>query len=112
MPTPATRPRIKGLQDVRRNAQPSPLDMLNQLVQLQREKERITQEKQNWQAKITRIDARLEEIAAMEHKLQPCLAVAPGAGVARAEPEEKSREVRVTQEHAHAEAVNTVTIHY
>ena len=112
MPTPITRPRIRGLQDVRRGTQQSPLDVLNQLVQLQREKARITQEKQNWQAKVTLIEARLEEIAAMEKKLQPFVAAAEGAGETRAEPEGKSRKVSLHQESTPAEAVNTVTIRY
>ena len=112
MPTPTTRPRIKGLQDIRRSTQQSQLDVLNQLVQLQREKERITQEKQHWQAKVTRIDARLEEIVAQEHTLHACRAVGEGAGEARAAPEERWREVRVRQERAPAEAVHTVTMRY
>jgi len=112
MPTPTTRPRIRGLQDVRHGTQQSPLDVLNQLVQLQREKARLTQEKQNWQAKVTLIEARLEEIAAREKKLQPFLAAEEGAGDARAEPEKQSREVSVYQEQSHAAAVDTVTIRY
>ena len=112
MPTPTTRPRIRGLQDVRHGTQQSPLDVLNQLVQLQREKARLTQEKQNWQAKVTLIEARLEEIAAREKKLQPFLAAEEGAGDACAEPEKRSREVSVYQEQSHAAAVDTVTIRY
>ncbi len=112
MPTPTTRPRIRGLQDVRHGTQQSPLDVLNQLVQLQREKARITQEKQNWQAKVTLIETRLEEIAAREKKLQPFLAAEDGAGDAGAEPAKQSREVSAYQEQSHAAAVDTVTIRY
>lgn len=112
MPTPTTRPRIRSLQDVRRATRQSALDVLNQLVQLQREKERITQEKQNWQAKLTLIEARLEAIAAAENKLQSYLAVAEGAGEAHAASREKSRGVSVPQQSAPAEAVHTVTLRY
>ena len=112
MPAPTTRPRIRSLQDVRRATRQSPLDVLNQLVQLQREKERLTQEKQNWQTKLTLIETRLEEIVAEEKKLQSSLAVDEGAGAAPATSGEKSRGASVPQQRAPAEAVNTVTLRY
>jgi hypothetical protein len=90
----------------------SKLGVLNKLAQLQREKERITQEKQNWQTKVALIEARLAEIAAMEKKLQPFLSAEDGAGEAQAEPQKKFREGSVHQESAHAEAVNTMAIRY
>jgi len=112
MPTPVNRPRIRGLQDVMHTTERSKLGVLNKLAQLQREKERITQEKQNWQTKVALIDVRLEEIAAMEKKLQPFLTAEGGAGEARAEPQKKFRAGSVHQERAHAEAVDTMTMRY
>lgn len=112
MPTPANRPRIRGLQDVMHTTERSKLGVLNKLAQLQRDKERITQEKQNWQTKVALIDVRLEEIAALEKKLQLFLAAEDGAGEARAEPQEKFRKGSVPQERAHAEAVHTMAIRY
>jgi hypothetical protein len=90
----------------------SKLGVLNKLAQLQREKERITQVKQNWQTQAALIEARLEEIAALEKTLQPFLAVEDGAGEARAEPQEKFREGSAPQERSHAEAANTMTMRY
>lgn len=86
--------------------------MLNKLAQLQREKERITQEKQNWQTKVALIDVRLAELAALEKKLQLFLAVEDDASEARAEPQEKFRKESVHRESAHAEAVHTMAIRY
>ena len=112
MPTATTRARIRSLQDVRRATRQIPLDVLNQLVQLQREKERITQEQQHWQAKLRLIEARLEEIAAEEQKLQAYLAIEEAAGAAHAASGEKSRGASVPQQNAPAEAVDTVTLRY
>ena len=86
--------------------------MLNQLVQLQREKERLTQEQQNWQGKLRLIETRLEEIVAEENKLQSYLVVDAGAGATHAAPRETSRETSWPQHSAPAEAVDTVTLRY
>lgn len=44
--------------------------VLNKLGQLHWEKERLTQERRNWQGKIGEIDARLEEIQGAETDLE------------------------------------------
>jgi uncharacterized protein (DUF3084 family) len=69
--------RVKGLQDVL-NDESAPgrtrMSVLNRLSKLQREKDRISQERSNWQEKVDAIDARLAQIAELQNKLQPLLA--------------------------------------
>lgn len=112
MPTPANRPRIRGLQDVMHTTERSKLGVLNKLAQLQRDKERITQEKQNWQNKIALIDGRLEELATLEKNLYAALAADDRAGEDRTAPQEPSRAGSVHRERAPAEAVHTMAIRY
>lgn len=71
-----THPRVRGLQDImssERNGPQNRLGIFNLLAQLHREKERITQEKQNWQNKIDSIDARLAQIETRETQLRQLL---------------------------------------
>jgi len=49
--------------------------VLNELAHLQRERDRITQEKENWQKRIDLINARLEQIAEKGKWLQQQLLV-------------------------------------
>jgi hypothetical protein len=90
----------------------SKLGVLNKLAQLQRDKERITQEKQNWQNKIALIDGRLEELATLEKNLYAALAADESTDEARAETQKTARQGSVHQERSHAEAVHTMTMHY
>ena len=107
-----TPPRVRGLQDIRHNTRQSRLGMLNNLAQLQREKERITQEKDNWQKKLALIEARLGQIAETENNLQQGLAAEDSASAARDEPQETSRQVTVHQKRVNEVSVNTVTLRY
>lgn len=73
--------RIRGLQDIlseRRDGQGNQLDILNKLVLMEREKERILQERGNWQKKIELIDARLAEIGETMGLLKPLVLVEEG----------------------------------
>lgn len=70
--------RIRGLQDIlseRRDGQGNQLDILSKLVLMEREKERILQERGNWQKKIELIDARLAEIGETMRLLKPLVLV-------------------------------------
>ena len=65
--------RVRGLQDVINTTQRSQVGVLNELAHLQRERDRITQEKENWQKRIDLINARLEQIAEKGKWLQQLL---------------------------------------
>jgi len=68
--------RVRGLQDIKtvtNSGQRQRLETLNELAQLQREKVRLEQEKENWQKRIDRIDTRLEQVAEKETWLQQWL---------------------------------------
>jgi len=68
--------RVRGLQDIKtvtNSGQRQRLETLNELAQLQREKVRLEQEKENWQKRIDSIDARLEQVAERETWLQQSL---------------------------------------
>lgn len=71
-----TQPRVRGLQDIVNsgdNKKQNRMGALNRLAQLQREKERIKQERSNWQEKIDLINARLEQIGEQEAQLKKWL---------------------------------------
>jgi predicted nuclease with TOPRIM domain len=50
-------------------------EILNELTQLGREKARLCKEKENWQEKIDRINARLSEIEELERSLHRRIAI-------------------------------------
>lgn len=52
----------------------SEYEILSELVRLGKEKERLDEEKKNWQERVTRIDVRLREIARLEESLQQQMA--------------------------------------
>ena len=61
---------VGGLQSLPRTGDGS----LDELAQLMRQKARLLDERENWQRRIDRIDARLARIAAMEESCQQALA--------------------------------------
>ena len=68
--------RVRGLQDIKtvtNSGQRKRLETFNELAQLQREKVRMEQEKENWQKRIDSLNARLEQVAEKEKWLQQSL---------------------------------------
>jgi hypothetical protein len=86
--------------------------MLNKLAQLQREKERISQERQNWQTKIDLINTRLAEIAEAEKTLLRFFAGEDATHAGRLDREAGQSEVCVDPESANDASAHTVTIRY
>ena len=106
-----TQTRVKGLQDIladRRNGQESQLEILNRLALLQREKERITQERENWQKKVEIIDARLEKITEMIGQLQRSLMAEDSAFNHHIHYQKSIDGLTINEE----VSANSVTIHY
>ena len=71
-----TQTRVRGLQDIKNEKEcgtGSRVSILGKLAQLEREKERISQERSNWQEKIGLIDARLAQIEEVRKRLEPLL---------------------------------------
>ena len=71
-----TQHRVKGLQDVAnhgKGGRQTRMSIVSKLAQLEAEKERIAQERSNWQEKIALINARLAQIQDLEGRLRPLL---------------------------------------
>jgi predicted nuclease with TOPRIM domain len=76
------RTRLRGLQDIpsimkleharrsRAYTQDDEYEIFNELAQLGRERTRLIRERENWQEKIDRIDARLTDIEEAEERLR------------------------------------------
>jgi len=96
--------RVRGLQDIKtvtNSGQRQRLETLNELAQLQREKVRLEQEKENWQRKINLINTRLDQIAEPEKQLQ------------RLREEDRALDDRTGgKERAREISTNTMTIRY
>ncbi|MBI4530704.1 MAG: hypothetical protein HY709_04210 [Candidatus Latescibacteria bacterium] len=106
-----TQTRVKGLQNIladQRNGQQSQLELLNRLALLQREKERITQERENWQKKVEIIDARLEKITEMIKQFRRSL-IAEDSAFNHHIHYQKSIDGRTVNKEV---AANSMTIHY
>ena len=104
--------RVRGLQDVMNQKRQSRLRALNELANLERERERITKERENWQKKIDRIDVRLVEIGEMEKTLQQSLVEEDRALEDRAGRKKRSRKVSASRKRPEGEPEDEVTIRY
>ena len=109
------RSRVRGLQDImsrESHKSQNRLVMINELAQIQREKERITQERQNWQNKIDFIDARLAQIETKEAQFHQLLVDEDKARDDQAVRQQSRRKAPGDHTTAPEDSVAKVTIRY